>query len=317
MLSKEEQIYVFTINGGAGKNVLATAVVKALKKSNENAKIIVVTAYKEIWMYNPDIYRVYTFGNTENFYIDFVKDRNNTRIFGLEPYSTNDYILKKRHLVDIWCSLVGVKYDGERPQVYFNQREIDYCINKYELFKAPYFLIQSNGGAVQDIKYSWMRDMPYGIANEVIENFRNTHRIIQIRRDDQIPLNNVEQFKGNLRELMILVKFSDKRLFIDSVCQHIACALDKPSTVLWVRNNPEILGYPIHDNIITEVEDEIDVLGDSFLEPYDITGNIYQCPFKEGTRLFNTERILDSLSNQGITKKQQVQELMGVKGVPN
>ena len=44
----------------------------------------------------------------------FVKDRNNTRIFGLEPYSTNDYILKKRHLVDIWCSLVGVKYDGER-----------------------------------------------------------------------------------------------------------------------------------------------------------------------------------------------------------
>jgi hypothetical protein len=323
MLSKEEQIYVFTINGGAGKNVLATAVVKALKKSNENAKIIVVTAYKEIWMYNPDVYRIYTFGNTENFYLDFVKDRENIKIFGLEPYSTNDYILKNKHLIDIWCSLVGVKYDGERPQVYFNQREVDYCINKYGLLNAPYFLIQCNGGATQDIKFSWMRDMPYGTANEVVDRFRNTHRIIQVRRDDQLALPNVEQFKGNLRELMILVKFSDKRLLIDSVCQHIACALDKPSTVLWVRNSPEILGYPIHDNIVTEVEDEIDVLGDSFLEPYDISGNIYQCPFKEGTKLFSVERIVNSLANQGAQKiqpnhsQQQVQELINGEEVLN
>ena len=89
-----------------------------------------------------------------------------------------------------------------------------------------------------------------------------------------------------------------KRLFIDSVSQHIAAALGKSSTVLWIRNEPSVLGYSIHDNIVTKVEDEIDVLQDSFLEPYDITGNIYQCPFKQGTKLFEIEEIVKSIENQ-------------------
>jgi hypothetical protein len=54
----------------------------------------------------------------------------------------------------------------------------------------------------------------------------------------------------------------------------------------------------MHDNIVTSADDEIDVLSDSFLEPYDITGNIYQCPFKEGTKLFETQEIVNSLINQ-------------------
>ena len=94
---------------------------------------------------------------------------------------------------------------------------------------------------------------------------------------------------------MVLIKYSEKRVFIDSVCQHIAAALDKPSTVVWVRNSPKVLGYKIHDNIVTNVEDEIDVLFDSFLEPYDIQGNVYQCPFKEGTVLFNTQDLIESI----------------------
>ena len=56
-----------------------------------------------------------------------------------------------------------------------------------------------------------------------------------------------------------------------------------------------MLGYKIHDNIVTKAEDEIDVLSESFLEPYDISGNIYQCPFKEGTVLFDADEILKTL----------------------
>ena len=85
---------------------------------------------------------------------------------------------------------------------------------------------------------------------------------------------------------------------IDSVSQHVASALKKPSTVLWIRNSPEVLGYAIHDNIVTKVEDEIDTLSNSVLEPYDIAGNIYQCPFKEGTKLFDTKEIIESVNRQ-------------------
>ena len=167
------------------------------------------------------------------------------------------------------------------------------------------------------MKVSWMRDMPLSNAQDLVQHFSNNmkvvekygqnFRIIQIRRDDQPALHGVEQFKGNLRELMILIKYSESRVFIDSVCQHIAAALDKPSTVVWVRNSPKVLGYKIHDNIVTNVEDEIDVLFDSFLEPYDIQGNVYQCPFKEGTVLFNTQDLIESIVNQNSVFVEEMQ----------
>ena len=318
MLSTKDNYLIFTVNGGAGKNVLATAVVKAIKKNKPKTKIIVITAYKEIWMYNPNVYRIYTFGNTPNFYNDYIKDNDeNVEICSLEPYSTTDYILKRKSLIEIWCDLVKVPYNNEKPELFFNQREIEFANNQRSLTDRPIMLIQTNGGAPQDMKVSWMRDMPLSNAQEVVQHFTNNvkviqkygqnFRIIQIRRDDQPALQGVEQFKGNLRELMILIKYSEKRLFIDSVCQHIAAALEKPSTVVWVRNNPKVLGYDIHDNIITKAEDEIDTTSDSFLEPYDIQGNVYQCPFREGTKLFETQDLIESLANQkNLVNEQEV-----------
>jgi hypothetical protein len=318
MLSTKDNYLIFTVNGGAGKNVLATAVVKAIKNNKPKTKIIVITAYKEIWMYNPNVYRIYTFGNTPNFYNDYIKDNDeNVEICSLEPYSTTDYILKRKSLIEIWCDLVKVPYNNEKPELFFNQREIEFANNQRSLTDRPIMLIQTNGGAPQDMKVSWMRDMPLSNAQEVVQHFTNNvkviqkygqnFRIIQIRRDDQPALQGVEQFKGNLRELMILIKYSEKRLFIDSVCQHIAAALEKPSTVVWVRNNPKVLGYDIHDNIITKAEDEIDTTSDSFLEPYDIQGNVYQCPFREGTKLFETQDLIESLANQkNLVNEQEV-----------
>lgn len=300
MLQPNEKIFILNVNGGAGKNVMATAVVKSYKKAHPDTKIIVLTSWKAIWMYNPNVYRVFQYGNIQNFYTDYIKGVNqeNISICALEPYSTNDFILKRKHLIEIWCDLCGVPYHGENPEVFFNQREVEYAINKYGLNNSKIFLIQTNGGGQQETKVSWMRDMPLTLGNQVASYFSKTHRVIQIRRDDQLSLNNVESFIGNLRELMALIRFSHNRLFIDSVSQHLACALNKKSTVLWVRNNPQIFGYSLHDNIVTSVEDEIDVLQDSVLEPYDITGNVYQCPFKEDTVLFDFDEVVSSINKQ-------------------
>lgn len=287
---------IFSVNGGAGKNILATAVIKAIKKTMSDKNIIILTAYPDVWLNNPDIYRTYTFGQAPHFYTNYVKDKN-VKIYAIEPYTHNDYILKKKHLIDIWCDLCGVTYNNEKTELYFNQREIEFTQRKW-LNNRKIFLLQTNGGAPQDIKISWMRDMPLSTAQQIVNRFANEYTVIHIRRDDQPILQNTEQFKGNLRELFGLIRLSHKRLFIDSICQHAAAALKKPSTVTWVRNSPEMLGYTIHDNIVTKVSDEIDVLQNSVLEPYDITGNIYQCPFKEGTELFNTHELINSILNQ-------------------
>ena len=67
---------IFHIEGGIGKNIAATAVTAAYKKANPKRKIIVVTAWPEIWIKNPDIARFYSIGNTPYFYQDVIKDKD-------------------------------------------------------------------------------------------------------------------------------------------------------------------------------------------------------------------------------------------------
>ena len=295
---KKEQYVILSINGGAGKNVMATAVVKAIKKAYPDRKIIVLTAYKDVWMNNPDVWRSYNFGQTPYFYSDFI-EQGNSIVFAQEPYQTNDYIQKKKHLIEIWCDLCGVPYNKEKPELFFNQREVDYVKNRLlGAGKRPIFAIQTNGGMQQDVKISWMRDMPLDMAQEIVNHYAQWFDVIHIRRQDQLPLNNTLPFTGNLRELFLLIKFSTKRLLIDSLSQHVAAALNKQSTVLWVRNNPKILGYTMHDNIVTPAIDELDTTFNSVLEPYEITGNVFQCPFKEGTVLFDKDEVIESIKAQ-------------------
>lgn len=293
-----DKFIIFHISGGIGKNVLATAVVKAIKREFPDWNIVVLTAWRDAWQFNPYIFRCYNFQNAPFFYKNYIKDRKNVKVFALEPYMSEKYLLKTSHLLPIWCELCGVEYGGEAPELFFNQREIDFVRNNI-VKNDPIFLLQTHGGGNADIKHSWMRDLPIDTAQEIISQFQGEVRIIHVRRDDQLALPNVEQFKGGIRELFVLIRESKFRLFIDSVCQHAAFALAKKSTVTWIRNFPDQLGYAFHDNIICKAQDEIDTLDFSVLEPYDISGQIIQCPFKEGTKLFDTNEIVQSIRSQG------------------
>lgn len=294
-MSKKDNFIIFTVNGGAGKNVMATAVIKAIKREYPDWNIIVVSGHSDIWLYNPYVYRVYQYGNLPHFYEDFIKGKN-VKIFNMEPYSTEEYILKKKHLIEIWCGLCGVEYQGEGIELFFNNRENEHFVNNFlKNIDRPIMVIQTNGGGPSDLKYSWMRDMPMDVAHDIVNHFGSRYKIIHIRREDQLPMLGVDTFKGNIRELMLLIRNSSKRVLIDSVSQHIAAAFNLPSVVTWIRNTPSVLGYSLHHNIVTPVEDEVYSTFNSFLEPYDIGGNIYQCPFREGTRLFNSQEIIQIL----------------------
>jgi len=299
MKTQSDNFIILTINGGIGKNILATAVVKAIKREMPEMNIVVLTAWKDVWANNPYVYRSYKFENAPYFYSNYIQDKQNIKIFALEPYQTEAYILKKEHLIDIWCKLCGVEHKGETPELFFNQREVEYVKNNI-IRNEPIFLIQTHGGFNANMKHSWVRDLPIDLAQEVVNSANKTGglRIIHVRRDDQLPLNGTEQFKGTLRELFVLIRESKYRLFIDSMCQHAAMALGKKSTVCWVRNTPTVLGYTLHDNFICDVEDEIDTLDYSTLDPYDIVGYINQCPFKEGTKLFDSQQLIESIQTQ-------------------
>ena len=292
-----DNFIIFHIAGGIGKNVLATGVVKAIKREYPDWNIVVLTAWRDAWQFNPYIFRCYNFQNAPYFYKNYIKGKQNVKVLALEPYMTENYILKRSHLLTTWAELCGVEYKGEAPELFFNQREIDFVKNNI-VRNEPIFLLQTHGGGSTEIKHSWMRDMPLEVAQQVINEFQGEARIIHIRREDQLMLPNVEQFKGGIRELFVLIRESKYRLFIDSVAQHAAFALGKKSTVTWIRNFPEQLGYAFHDNIVCLAQDEIDSLDFSILEPYDISGQVIQCPFKEGTKLFDVNQIVQSVRSQ-------------------
>ena len=49
---------IFQIEGGLGKSILGTAVVKVIRKHYENANIIVVSHYPEVFLNNPDVNKI-------------------------------------------------------------------------------------------------------------------------------------------------------------------------------------------------------------------------------------------------------------------
>jgi hypothetical protein len=286
-----EKYIILQIEGGIGKNVVATSVVRAISKQYADRKIIILTAHIDIWFCNPRIHKVLEFGKTPYFYQDYIQDKD-TILMIQEPYRSEDYIYRRKHLSEIWCNLYNIEWDGENPELYFTNLEFDLLstiINK----SKPIFLIQPFGGApIQGHKYSWARDIPPQIAQEIVDEMSKEYRVIQVKREDQLSLNNCEYLSLNPRQLALSIILSDKRLFIDSYMQHAASALDLPSTVLWVVNDPNILGYTLHTNIVSTFNNGD--IRNSMYDAHDIIGDPIQLA-SIPNNLFDTKKILETL----------------------
>lgn len=282
---------IFQIEGGIGKNILSTSVVRAINKQYPDKKIIIVTAWPEIWLCNPRVEKVIQFGQTSYFYKDYIENKDSL-LFLQDPYKQSDAIYRIKHLSQIWCEMIDVKWDGEKPELYFTNLEFDFVstiINK----NKPILLIHAFGGAPNQVhKYSWARDIPPIVSNEIIKRFKSDYRIIQIRREDQIGLEGIESLSLSPRQLILSLLLSDKRLLIDSFLQHAASALDKQSTVLWIGNSPVVFGY--NNNLNIKGNFEHGNLRNSLYDPYDIAGDPIQLATPPNN-IFNIEEVITSL----------------------
>lgn len=291
-----EKYIVFHIDGGAGKNVIATAVCRSIKAAYPDHKLIVVTAWPEVFLHNPNIYRVYKFGNLPYFYDDYVKNKD-SKILRLEPYHTEDFLYRRKHLSEIWCDLFGITTTGEKPELYLTQRELMFIERNLQK-DGPILLVQSSGGAEnQQHPYSWARDIPPVIAQGVINAVSNKFKkILHIRRENQPALDGTIPVTDNLRNLFCYVALADKILGIDSLIQHVAAALNKPATVCWITNSPDVFGYTIHKNILASGHKMFSHQIDHYLDQADWIGNqFYQCDYTDLNNIFKIDDIVESL----------------------
>jgi hypothetical protein len=287
---------IFEVNGGIGKNIMATAVCKAIKTQYPNDKLIVVTAYNDVFINNPNVDRCFNFANLSYFHEEYI-DGKEVKLCLQDPYRQTDFLKREKSLMQIWCEMFSIKYNGEMPEVFLTEREKNFYSKQFQTDK-PLFVMQTNGGAEnQTQKYSWARDIPSKNVGEVIEHFKNDFAIAHIRREDQIGYEFTTPIQGNYRSMVVLIAMSKMRLFIDSFAQHTAMALNLPSVVCWIVNSPRVFGYFTHKNIeANEFTNKPELVG-SYIDKFDISGNLLQFPYNSEDEIFDTQKIIDAIES--------------------
>ena len=285
---------IFSIDGGLGKSIMSTAVLKAIKKKYRKANITVISAYPNVFIGNPNVNKVLDPSQTNGLFKTNIYKKD-AKVFISDPYSSSDYITESKHLLELWCNMYGVEYDGEKPEIFLSKAEKEYFTPFYKVDK-PIMAIQPNGGGIgQPLQYSWTRDLPFKVVNEIIDYFKKDYTILHIKREDQIIYENTMSALDEWRSIAIMLTLSEKRLLIDSSSMHIATALNLPSVVTWVGTSPKVFGYDIHTNIVANEPTKEINLEHNYFQKHLLFEDISTLPYNDTSEIFDVQNIINSL----------------------
>ena len=288
---------IFQIDGGLGKSIMATAMVQVIKKRYKNSNLIVVTAYPDVFLNNPNVNECFRFEQMNGAYLKYIKDKD-CKLFVDEPYRNTGFLTEKEHLFETWCKIYGLKYNNEQPRIYLTQPELEYFKPFYKTDK-PIMVIQPNGGPEQQgYKYAWTRDIPQITVNSLIQHYKDKYSIIHIRRQDQYEYADTFSALDGYRSIAVLLTLSEKRILMDSFSQHLAAALGKKSTICWVTTNPKVFGYKLHDNILANKFTKEPNFQNAGYQPFNLSEDISTIPYNKFEEVFDINKIVKSINKQ-------------------
>ena len=300
MNQSSPEYVLFFVDGGAGKNVMGTAVVRAIATEYPESKIVVVASHPAIFKFNPRVYRIYRHGNTPHFHDDYITPGNSI-VLKPEPYYHNDYIQKNRHLVECRCEMLDIPCQGIEPEIYFSKKEQEWAVGYTRSKNKPVAIVQYQGGA-QPTQHNpepkqFVRSVnPHVIQRVVVELAKKFH-VIQMKLPNQQNLQHAENGQFTLRQIMALIPHANRLLMIDSLGQHIAAACKKQAVVMWSATSPKALGYDTHINIIQEAcPTPMCHRPNSFLFDNNHDGQPWECPYGEACTVHDEGEILEALN---------------------
>jgi hypothetical protein len=266
-ISEKVRDIVFIVEGGIGKNISGTAVVRALKKAYPDKRIIVIAGCPEVFFYNPNVYRTFNFGNPLYFYDDYVNKE--TVILKTEAYLDSGYINKEKHVVESWCDQLEIPCDGVEPDLFFLDSELEmakYYVEKtQDNAKKEFVLLQWIGGKVpkdksnEELKMNLLtmfkRALPKEEIEKVVEHLKDKYIFGSVGHENFPPIKNTNTVFFPIRSTIALLPYVKTFIGIDSFLQHAASAkqINKKGIVLWGGTSPKCLGYNTHINITKEV----------------------------------------------------------------
>lgn len=285
---------IFEVTGGIGKNIMATVIVKLLKQKYPDKHLTVIASSPEVFFNNPNIDSLLPPDVRGEIY-NLVTPT--TKMYLHDPYLCSDFVTKKENIYKVWAKLCEVEYNDEQPELFLTENEENEYSAKFDTSK-PILTIHPNGGPIDinpthlnNTGYNWVRDIPRITSNEIIEKYKDKYNIYQIKHSSQkITLKGVKVADNPIREIMVLLKLSKKRVLIDSFSQHMAAALGLKSTVLWIGTSVDNFGYSLHKNVkaeeFTKLPYYTTYVGFHLAEP------LNYMPYKSTTEIFNINKIL-------------------------
>lgn len=245
---------IFEVYGGIGKNIIATAIVEILRKTYPNDNLVVIATHPEIFYNNPNINYLGGMDDKTELIENFVADnQHNCKFFVKNVYQESEYIKGETSIYKVWAEMFGLRYRGEKPKIYLSKEEKKLAKVKS---KKPILVIHPNGGGVvpkdhpSSQPYNWARDLPKKLTQDIINEYKDEYEVHYIKHESQPQYYfNAEPATQGIREILILLLRSDKRIFIDSFAQHMARALNLPSTVCWIATKSKVFGYDYHKNV--------------------------------------------------------------------
>ena len=299
----EEKYVIWHVQGGLGKNIVASSLTKDIKEKYKDRKFILVCSFPEIFLNDPNIDKVYNLGNHPYFYETYIENKD-VIIFKHEPYNQTGHITKQKHLIESWCELLDIKYTNQQPNF-----PINYVQNKLTfkwIRQKPILLLQTTGGPFTTMDpnnpdhptpYEWARDLPMEVAQSLVEKYSEKYHIIQVTRPKGYFLQNVERIDTPMSniELFSLIGASTQRILIDSCLQHAAAALKLPSVVFWIGTSSKVFGYSLHKNIIAKLPKRANQLINSYTFDYQFQDNNHECPYITIDEIFDIKKILKDL----------------------
>jgi hypothetical protein len=287
---------IFQIDGGLGKCIMSTAICKIIKENNPDSELIVVSGYPDVYLNNPSVDKAFAFGEEKYFYERYIEDKE-CIIYAHNPYLEVAHAQHREHLLETWAKMFGYTWNGELPELYLTSREQEFFSNRFTSDK-PLLTLQTNGGAEnQELKYSWARDLPHHVAQEIVDKYKNEYNVVHIRRDDQPELKDTIHVSDSFRAICVLLMMSKKRLLIDSFAQHASAALGLPSVVCWIANKPSVFGYDLHSNIQSNPFTKKPELKNAYIGKFNIIGDPLEFPYNNEAEIFDVQNILIELDS--------------------
>jgi len=257
--NRKEGNIILIIDGGIGDTICSSVMINSARNLNPNKNIVVRTFYPEIFVNNPDIDYLYSATNIDNFFEEWIKNEKDYKsILKKDIYNLPIYNLIKYPTSKIYCDLYGFPFKKDNPKIYLNNEEINEAKRFCDSFDKEVVLIQpyaanhiSNPSNQMTKNKDWFLDL----WEELISKLADDYAIVQVGGKNEKELKGVSWSlvgSTSIRQTAALVHECKFFISIDSVIQHIGCAVNKKGIVLFGRSDPKTFGHNSNLNIYVE-----------------------------------------------------------------